>query len=83
MHPRASQVHLVGMGDGFLHVRQAAWIGICTKPTGSKSMPAKNRCTTHRQRKRPPKAAEEFMDFLEERYLEAVGILDNAKDDMT
>ncbi|SDX72116.1 hypothetical protein SAMN03080603_00343 [Acetomicrobium thermoterrenum DSM 13490] len=44
---------------------------------------AKNTCTTHRLRKKAPKAAEELMDFLKERYPEAVGILDNAKDDMT
>ncbi len=29
------------------------------------------------------KAAEELMDFLEERYPEVMDILDNAKDDMT
>ena len=82
MHPRASQVHLAAsgsMGDGFLHVRQAAWIGICTK---AGSCHAKNTCTTHRQIK-ALEAAEELMDFLKERYLEAMDILDNAKDDMT
>jgi len=43
---------------------------------------AKNTCTTHRRRKKALEAAEELMDFLEERYPEAMELLDNAKDDI-